>query len=457
MPSLAAELDAYRRLDELLAALIAPAAPWSSDIALRLERMELLVAGLGHPERGYATVHVGGTSGKGSVAAMVAAMLTAHGRRTGLHLSPYVQTLTESWQLDGRYALPSRMLEIVDRVVASGAPIATALPFGPASYFETKVAAAFQLFHEEEVDAAVVEVGLGGALDATNVLGPGVQVLTSVGLDHTEILGDTIEQIAADKVQIFKPDSVVVSGVEQPAAIEIARERARAVGSPLYLLDHDVQWRRAAAGRLDVTLDGTTSALALPAAWPDFMSRNAALAVAAARLALAAEFDAAAAGRALATVQLPGRLEQFAEAGRTVILDGAHNPEKIRATAAYLRARYPSPRVGVVALKESKDAEAVLAELAPLFDAFVLTTFRAGLWQATPPEQLAVALQRLGYRGLVELRVDPRQAFEAALGLAAPGDTIVVTGSLYLAGNLRPRWRPQADELESGTSYRVTG
>lgn len=224
------ELAAYGELMDLLNSTI-PGFKWSADQNLRLERIEALLRALGCPQKGLRAVHVGGTSGKGTVATMTAAILFHHNLRVGLHVSPFVSVLTETWQINGQYARPTTVLDVVRDVVRAGFEATRETPFGRPSYFEHKVATAFELFARQNVDIAVVEVGLGGALDATNVLGPGVKILTNVGLDHTEILGDTVEAIARDKVQIFKPDSTIISGVDQDSVRSIARTAAERVGS----------------------------------------------------------------------------------------------------------------------------------------------------------------------------------------------------------------------------------
>jgi dihydrofolate synthase / folylpolyglutamate synthase len=448
--------DAYRALLARLDEVSRREPGWSRARNLKLERMQLLVDQLGNPQLGYPAVHVAGTSGKGTVATMTAAVLTAHGRWTGLHLSPFVETLTESWQLDGAYVDPVRMLRVLDRVLAAAEAIAPAIGGARPTYFETKVAAAFELFAQEAVDVAVVEVGLGGALDATNVLGPGVKVLTNVGLDHTEILGDTIEEICADKLGILRSGSVLVSGVHQPTAIDLVRARARELGVTALVLGSELKSSVPARGRLELGLPGSERlSLAVPGSWPPFQYENAALAVAAAGELLPA-LEPERLEAALAAVRLPGRLEELADAGRAVLLDGAHNAEKLRTTVEYVRGAYAGRRVvAVLALKDTKSIEAVAGDLGGLAEAIVVTSFTAEPWRAHPPAALAEQLIALGFAGAIEQRDDPNDAFERALELTRPGDMIVVTGSLYLAGNLRPRWFPVAGEVAGGASYRL--
>jgi dihydrofolate synthase / folylpolyglutamate synthase len=449
------EMEAYVELDAMLDELIPPF-KFSGDINLRLERIEMLVDLLDHPERKYPVVHVGGTSGKGSVTAMTAAIAFAHGRHVGLHLSPYVEVLTETWQIDGQYAKPGQMLAIGKKVLEASAPIADALPmFGRPSFFEIKVAMAFQLFADAGVDLGVVEVGMGGARDGTNVLGPGVQVLTNVGLDHTERLGKTVEKIAADKVGIFKPDSEIVSGVEQRTVKDIARAKAAAVGSLIRFIDDEVTYETGRPGHLAIRGLSEPIDIEVPAEWLPFQVRNAVLAVSAGWLSLGS-LEPDRVGTALRAVRLPARLERFEDRDRTVLLDGAHNVEKIRTTANYLATRRSGGRcIGVVALKKDKDANAVLRQLQDVLDAVVFTTFEADLFEPTSPEDLAATMTEAGFRGPVMCESDPQRAFQVALDASDAGDWLVVTGSLYLAGNLRSRWFPVDDEIRNGASFRL--
>jgi dihydrofolate synthase/folylpolyglutamate synthase len=449
------ELAALRDLEHALNALI-PSFRFSSDSNLKLERIAALVRALGDPQRKYRTVHVGGTSGKGTVAAMIASILSRHGHRVGLHVSPYVQTLTETWQLDGHYMLPSRVLETAAAVINISGPIAEELPFGPVSYFETKVATAFKLFEEERVDIGVIEVGLGGALDATNVLSEGVQVLTNVSLDHTEILGSTVEAIAADKVQIFKPRSTIVSGVVQPTVRSIVRDAAKAVGSPLYLLDEEVRMD-SRGDSLSLELDGDIVSVAVPAEWPMYQRRNAAIAVIASRF-VDPDLSMSAVAEAIAAVHLPGRVEHFTESGRQIVLDGAHNAEKMRTTVQHINAAYLGRKaLTVLAVKSGKNIDSVLEEVMPISNRIILTTVVAELWEPTDPDILAAALARLGFDGPVEVEPDAAAAVQKAIVATDSGDLVLITGSLYLAGNVRPRWVPTANDILSGASYALPG
>ena len=450
----AGELKALRELETLLNAAI-PSFRWSSQVNLKLERIQSLVELLGNPQASYPIIHIGGTSGKGTVAAMTASILSNHGQRTGLHLSPYVQTLTETWQLDGRYSLPSRILPVARLVTETAKNMPLAPAFGPVSYFELEVAIALELFAEERVEMAIIEVGLGGERDATNVINADVAVLTNVGLDHTEVLGDTVEKIAAEKVGIFKPGSVIVSGVEQLNVKAIARKKAAQVGARLLILDDDITLD-SAARELAIKYDDRQLVVDVPAAWPGFQRRNAALAIVAACLS-DPSLSPTALSRGVEAVHLPGRFERFKESQRTIVLDGAHNPDKLRSVISGLGREFPGNSfTGVVALKEDKDTRAILSELSLLFSTLVLTTFNTELWRAVSPAELAALLKALNYEGIIIVEPDPSAAIEAAIREAPVGGVVLVVGSFYLVGNVRPRWVARLDDILHGASFQIS-
>ncbi|MEL6344482.1 MAG: Mur ligase family protein [Myxococcota bacterium] len=426
--------------------------PFAAAINLRLERIKALLDVLGHPERGYPIVHVGGTSGKGSTATFTASLLRAHGKKVGLHLSPHLQVVNERHQIDLRPAPTSSLVRLWPTLAAAIPVAAARTPFGAASYFEVQLALSLLLFADEGVDVAVVEVGVGGTRDATNVLDTRVAILTNVGLDHTDILGDTVELIAADKIGIVKPNQDVFSAVTQDAVRQMLRDRCRQQGARLTLIEDDAPIDRYPDGTFAVTLprrqldglrlDGQRLD-GLRTAMPGrFQPTNAALALSAAAVLLGA-LDAAMVREAL-LVQLPGRIEQV-QHQPTVILDGAHNPDKVAGTVDALRDRgLDGRRITVVAIKAGKDAETILTAIDEMSDAVILTRFDdKGPWKATPPSVLQAILPH------GEIIDDPLEATRTALARASAADMVWVTGSLYLVGDVRALWHPLPALLRS--------
>lgn len=447
-------LEQYQQLEAKLAALI-PKVKFSKQLNLKLERITHLLQLLGDPHKQFVSIHVGGTSGKGSTAMMCAAILTQAGYKTGLHVSPHLQLLNERHQIDGVIAPTSRLLALLTEMEPAIVQVADDLPFGTPSYFEVQFALSCLYFAREGVEVAVIEVGLGGTLDATNVLpvpstGSGhakVAVLTSVGLDHTEILGDTIEKIITDKAGIIKQGQTVITGVHQPSAHAIIAERCRSLGNPLWSLDDEIEilpngimieGQRTIAN-IELGLQG------------EFQQRNAGCAIGAA-LAFDSTIGNDVIRTALRNVRFAGRMEQI-QHNPTVILDGAHNPDKIRAAVASMGTRTSGKRgelIVILGMKAGKDFTDVLAQVVPQADRLIVTQFvLKGLWEAVSAETLATTAQTINPNLPITIEPDPIEAIKSALNQANPDDIIWVTGSLYLIGNVRQYWYANEVLIES--------
>ncbi len=347
-------------------------------VKLGLERMTELLARLGHPERRMGLViHVGGTNGKGSVVAMIAALVRAQGKRVATYTSPHLSTLRERVQLDGVMVSEPQIVEAYAQVAAAGGDELT--------FFEQITAMAFVIIGAANVEVTVLEVGLGGRLDATNVVHAPVAVITNIAMDHEAILGDTIEKIAAEKAGIFKPNQQII------------------VGQPVLL-------RFAPAAQLVEEL-GPESALV-----GHHQQRNAALAIAALRaIGLPVEIAA------LARVVHPGRFERFED----LILDGAHNPHGARALAATLQSLNLKP-VLVTAISADKDVHAIIGELAGQVSAIVATRYQQD--RSLEPEALAAICGTPHHA----------PALPSAVTLARTlGSPILIAGSLFLVGEAR--------------------
>ncbi len=404
----------------------------------KLDRMYAFLRELGDPHRAYPTVHVGGTSGKGSTATMIAAALQAAGKRTGLHTKPHLHAMTERARIDGVPVSRERFAALLDAMMPAIERVAA--EYGRPTYYETLLALAFAHFAHERVEAAVIEVGLGGRLDGTNVITPAVAAITSVGYDHTDVLGTTIEAIAFEKAGIAKAGVPLVVAPVEAAALRVIERRAAEAGAPLVLVrdvvraadrEGDGRGQRMSAltarGEYDVRLP----VLGL------FQRANAATAIAVLELlpdGLRPGREAI--ERGFAQLELPGRMELF---GRSpaVVLDVAHNPEKAALLAASLREHFPGRRVHyVVAIGESKDARRILEALAALpSSTFTFTTFAATGRAPIAPARLAAMAEALG--GWGRTIDDPIEALTVARRTAGAGDVVVVTGSTFVVAGLR--------------------
>ena len=458
---------AAARLDDL----IAPSSPADGSLAAvqaraadRLDRTRRFLAHLGDPQDVAPIVHVGGTSGKGSTAAIVAAILGASGYRVGLHTSPYLQVATEKLQIDGRLIAPDDFADLVDDTLAAMDGWVATGDGESLTYGEIWTVLAARWLAAERVDLAVVEVGAGGRFDPTNVVRPTVSVITGVGLDHTASLGETISEIAWHKAGIIKPGAPVVTGATDPAALGPIAAEAAAAGVPLVRVAEGVtfevlasdpdgaRWREIdAVGRASGPIYGTSSP-------GRFQAANAALAVAAVRALAPSGFDVptAAVAAGLAAARLPGRMEEMPRStGPRVLLDGAHNPDKAAALATDLPGRPPGagPLVLVVGVLEGKGSAAMLARLAPRADALVLTAPRVTGKTAEAPAALAAAARAGGFAGPIRIEPEPNVALDLAVALTGSDGAVVVTGSLYLVGNVRGRWYPSDDVLRYRTPW----
>ncbi len=396
-------------------------------IVLGLERVEAVLARLGHPEQAYATLHVAGTNGKGSVCAMASASLQAAGLRTGLYTSPHLSRFEERIAIDGAEISGEDLAVGVEQVRDAARDV-------PLTYFEFGTVLAFHHFRRRHVGVAVLETGLGGRLDATNVVHPVATAITSLGLDHTEILGNTLTAIAREKAGILKPG--VPCAVAAPApegAVEISgvlEARAREVGSELYVEGHGFSLDHGRYRGARWTIDDVEVALRGP-----HQLHNAAVALALLELASQRVFvGPAAASEGLREVRWPGRLESFTARGIEVVLDGAHNPQGARALAAALRALWPGRPIHLVfgALAE-KDVAAMIDPVFPLATSATLAAPHNP--RAREPEALVAMARRLVPRTSVAPSVGA--ALEQAVAQAKVGDLVVVYGSLYVVGEAR--------------------
>jgi dihydrofolate synthase / folylpolyglutamate synthase len=440
-------IQQYRQLEQALAQLQL-SARFDPGVNLRLERITHLLQVLGNPHHHFPAIHIGGTSGKGTTAAMAAAMLTAAGYRTGLYLSPALQILNECYQLNGRIVATSRLSALFAMLKPALDEVAATNPAGSPTPFEAQVALAFLLFQQAGVAVAVIEVGLGGARDATNVLPAGVAVLTNVGLDHTAILGNTVAAIAQEKAGIIKPGRHVISGVAQPEARRIIAERCAMQGAQLWQVGPDITWQSEATGTFTLHLPTRTLTGLAPGMLDNTYSANAACAVAAVEALPGFILSEQALRHGLATARLPGRMEIVQEAP-TVLLDGAHNPDKLRTALQVIDTTYADKRrILLPALKADKDAHALLPPLLERVDQVIVTAFRAKhRWEPLEPQALADLAAMHAPQLNIRIVPDPLEAISLALDIATPTDLVWVTGSLYLVGDVREHWYPAARML----------
>jgi len=405
-------------------------------IKLGLENIRTLLARLGHPERAFGILHVGGTNGKGSVSAALAEILRQAGYRVGLYTSPHLHSFTERIRVDGAAVAESEVARLTGEIRELAAGVA-------ATFFEFTTALALLHFRRSKVDFVVLEVGMGGRLDATNAVDPRLSVITPICRDHAEHLGQDLPAIASEKAGIIKPGVPLILGRQQPEALAVLLERARQLGAPVLLCGRDFAPRPAAEGFAyrgpGMALDGLRPGLA-GAHQHDNLSL--ALAAAGVLASQGVRLPEAALRAGVEAVRWPGRLEWWG-GGRSVLLDGAHNEGGARVLADYL-ATLDGVRVRwVVAVKGDKYPAEILSPLLP---------HAAALYCTVPAAEAAVApeeLRRLGEAAAVPgtLHPTPAAALAAALADRGEGEIVLVAGSLFLVAAAREYLMHQELEL----------
>ncbi|HEY6548696.1 MAG TPA: folylpolyglutamate synthase/dihydrofolate synthase family protein [Vicinamibacteria bacterium] len=406
-------------------------------IKFGLETIRAVVEELGHPERTAPSILVAGTNGKGSVCAMLESALRASGLRTGLYTSPHLLRVNERVAIGGRAVSDRDLARALGAVrdAAEGLVARGRIPAHP-TYFETVTAAAFWRFREARVQVMVLEVGLGGRLDATNVSDPLVSAIVSLDFDHEAFLGRTLSAIAREKAGVMRKGRAVVLG-------PLPREARHAIA---------LEARRVGARLVDAR--GERGAVPWPRRLPlagEHQRDNLRVALRVLDEAGAAglPLDRARAARGISRARWRGRL-QLLPGRPPLLLDGAHNPAGARALGLYLRGA--GPFVLVFGVMADKDVPGLARELFPLARAVVLTRPRVG--RAALPASIARATR--GLAGRPHQEADVRKALALARRLARPGDTVVVAGSLYLVGEVLALRRPRKWSRASGRSHSAT-
>jgi dihydrofolate synthase / folylpolyglutamate synthase len=382
-----------------------------------LDRMRRLMTALGQPERAFRSIHVVGTNGKSSTARMTAAILQRHGLRAGAYLSPHLVSFAERIRIDGEDVAAEDFGAAVERAARAAGLVDRTLPADDkVTQFEALTAAAYSELAEQHVEVAVVEAGLGGRYDATNVIDSSVQVLTNVGLEHTRWLGPTVADISREKLDVVTsshpPGTLVVGDGLHPEALALAERTAAERGARLVHAPADPG--------VEVLAQG------------GFQRRNFACAMAAAE-AFLGRLDPEAVRAAAASTLVPGRF-QLVDQQPDTIYDGAHNPGGIGALAETLPAFTAGrPLVAVVSILDDKEAGAMLRELLPHCSAIVATTNASP--RALSPATIGSLAGQLGARR-VHAESDPHAAVAVARQLAGPQGVVLATGSIYLIADL---------------------
>jgi dihydrofolate synthase/folylpolyglutamate synthase len=405
-----------------------------------LERVERLLAAVGNPHTSFPAVHIAGTKGKGSAAAMCEACLRACGYRTGFYISPHLHTFRERIQVDRQEIARENVVELVEEI----RPSVERVP--GVTYFEAITAMGFLHFARIGVDVAVVEVGLGGRLDATNVLTPEITVITSLSLEHMYLLGDTLAEIAYEKAGIIKPGIPVVSAPQRAEAIEVLERVSRERSAPLTVVGRDWSYEPGTAD-LDgqaftarrVTGDGSELDGEY---WMPLLGRhqleNATSAIAALDIVRQRNWDvtAEAVKEGLRGVRWPGRMEILSREP-LIVVDGAHNPYSMQTLREALEEWFPGKRwVLVFGASADKNVAGMMEVLLPITEYVIVT--RSDHPRAAAPVELADTVASAG--GGAEISVNMRKSLRRGLAMMEPGGGLLVTGSVHLVADAREEW-----------------
>lgn len=409
---------------------------------LKLDRMHELMELLDNPHRAVRTVHVAGTKGKGSTCEMAAACLEECGYTVGLYTSPHLLDIRERIRLNRKPVKQEEFVAAAQQVADAAANLEE--DSGEATFFELITAMGFVHFAEQAVDVAVIEVGLGGRLDSTNVITPEVAAVSSISLDHTQILGDTVEKIAREKAGIFKPSVPAIAVQQRESVLNVMREVADGVGAPFQVVGKDID----VSVRFEATSNiGPHHRVSLTSPRNDFdhlavplkgehMAWNCALALAIVDKLCERGFKTPASKvtRGLATVTMPGRLEMVATSPR-IVLDGAHNADSMSKLMKAIAAHIPSESMVVVfGCAADKDIDGMLKEVGAAADKVIFTRV-PGNTRAADPKELSRRLSESGK--MSQIAEDVGQALQLARKAVGREDLICVTGSLYLVGEAK--------------------
>ncbi len=412
-------ITSIQEAEKILQAYV-PAVKQFTGASINLDRMSTVMKALGNPEQKLRVVHVAGTSGKTSTSYYAASLLQYSGYKTGLTVSPHIDSITERIQINGAPISDNMFCSYLSECI----DLIAHVPIQP-SYFELLMALAYYVFYKEGVDWAVIETGMGGLLDASNIATKEdkVCVITDIGYDHMHILGSTIAEIAAQKAGIIQHTNAVFMYKQSHEVMTAIRSRVEEKHAHLHLVN-------------DTTIHSNNERM------PEYQKRNWQLAYE--TVQYIATKDAVSVPRSAATISrevyIPGRMEIVQIAGKTLIMDGAHNAQKMHAFVSSMHARFPRTKATIVlAMKEGKEYEEVIDCLLPISESIYATSFSTSQdlpAHATSPETIAVYAKSIGLQN-VYVESDAQRALEAALEGSAK--IVIVTGSFYLLAQLRQR------------------
>ncbi len=427
----------YDNAVELLDAVIGRSTAHYMDNAIDdqnffLTRTQKLFDRIGNPEKKFKTIHIVGSSGKGSTSTMLYEIFRAHGKSVALYTSPHVTIALERIRWNGHLISPDAFADAVDRVMPILETIEKEDVINYPSYAEAFFAVAMLAFEKENIEWLILEAGCGGRYDKTNIIpAPITTVITPISIDHTAVLGDTIQHIASQKAGVMKAGSKIFSSETSNIVREILNAEAETIGVPLTYVQPEKEYTLQLLG--------------------PHQQANAALAAAAA-VATDDSITQTNISLGLAAARLPARIEIMQENPR-IIIDGAHSPAKIVALAETITTMEYDQLFVIFSLKETKDPQPTIAPIAQLTDFLFATSFQLQGFGSHPAERIASIFQELNPNLQTTVIPDAQEALSACLHTAGQNDLILVTGSLYAAGEIRQKWYPNEEIIRLETEF----
>jgi dihydrofolate synthase / folylpolyglutamate synthase len=442
------KIDTFEQAEKFLLSLIPQEYKKRFRGSWGIEKTKYFLSLLDNPQEKIKVIHIAGTSGKGSTSYLTSLLLTSHGKKTGLHLSPHLVDLRERFQINNEFLGQVQFVGYLNEILPAFEKVKSS-EYGQPTYFEFLVVLAFYIFEKERVDYAVMETGLGGWYDATNVIenSSKVAVLTKIGFDHTEILGDTLEKIALQKAKIIQKYNLVISIDQQKEAKIVIQNIAQEQNTQVHFVEHKKNFQTIVLHPHYTIFDFSYESFSLQDVKLSLLGshqvENASVALTILYVVSQRDEFILEEGKvrlALESARFPGRLEIFKQHGKTIIVDGAHNPQKMETFLKNLVQIYPNRKFQfIVAFKKEKDIESMLKLIAPHAEKILITSFFQDSQDmvniSEPVEKVAESLQKLNFSNFEIIENPKHILFEISKREAHYS---VITGSLYLLSEIYP-------------------
>lgn len=434
-------LKSYNEAIEYIFSLRKPRENYTPGI--HLKRLKKFLSFVGNPQDDYKVIHVGGTSGKGSVTYITSKILIAHELKVGTHTSPHMFSINDKFQVNLNNITNNELVLLTNWLRKSLESFFNKYQI-EISYYEAIVAMVFKHFSNSKVDVAVIEVGLGGKLDATNVVNSEIAILTNIGLDHMEILGNTKEEILSDKVEIMKPNKSFITAVKEDNLIQMIKNKAKLKKNNLYIFEKDFNVSKCKFSNTYSIFNFDNPKIAikdiklgLPGI---FQIENASIAIQTSYLFLNNKFNIKKLINSLKELSFPGRMQTISK-NPLIIFDGAHNESKMKALSNTLQTIYPNKKLKILlSFKKGKNLDLIIKEMINMnISEFVLTEFEWEYYDklvSFPAEEIKYELEKNFKNININIVKDPFEAFKFAKDNIKKNELLLVTGSLYLLGTL---------------------